>query len=84
MANRQSDYITEARQLARTLFDSINGLKALQYEWNYNDYGTTLADGEGENEGYTKTEVGSVVFATTDAILALFAAGHGTNVAGLL
>lgn len=84
MANRQSDYITIARQQAKVLWDSVNTLKALQAEWNSLDYGTTLADGEGENEGYTKTEVGAVVFATTDAILSLFAAGHGTNVAGLL
>lgn len=81
---RQSDYITEARQHARQLWDAVNALKALQLEWNSLDYGSTLADGVGENEGYTKTEVGSVVFATTDAILTLFASGHSTNVAGLL
>lgn len=84
MANRKSDYITEARQSARKLWDAVNELKALQLEWNSLDYGNALPDGAGENEGYTKTEVGSVVFATTDAILGLFASGHGTNVAGLL
>lgn len=81
---RHQDYITEARQNARKLWDAVNELKALQLEWNSLDYGNTLTDGEGENEGYTKTEVGSVVFATTDAILTLFASGHSTNVAGLL
>ena len=82
--SRQSDYITEARQEARKLWDSVHALKALQSEWAALDYGNTLADGVGENEGYTKTEIGSVVFATTDAILALFAQGHATNVAGVL
>lgn len=84
MANRQSDYITEARQHARDLWDAVNALKALQLEWNALDYGNTLADGDGANAGYTAAEVGSVVFATTDAILTLFSQGHGTNVASLL
>lgn len=81
---RQSDYITEARQNARQLWDAVNNLKALQLEWDSLDYGNTLLDGEGENEPYTADEVGSVVFATTDAIMTLFASGHGTNVANLL
>lgn len=81
---RQQDYITEARQLNRQLWDAVNGLKALQLEWSALDYGTTLEDGEGENADYTADEVGSVVFATTDAILTLFAGGHATNVASLL
>lgn len=81
---RESDYITEARQEARKLWDSIHALKTLQSEWNAKDYGSTLSDGTGDNAGYTKSEVGSVVFATTDAILTLFASGHATNVAGLL
>lgn len=81
---RQDDYITEARQNARKLWDAVNDLKALQNEWNSLDYGSTLENGTGDNAGYTKSEVGSVVFATTDAILTLFASGHATNVAGLL
>ena len=92
--SRKSDYISEARQNARQLWDAVNALKALQLEWNSLDYGSTdlddddlpvgLGDGEGENAGITQTEVGSCVFATTDAILALFGSGHGTNVASLL
>ena len=81
---RQSDYITEARQHARKLWDAVYDLQALQAEWNSRDYGNTLADGTGENDGYTAGEVGAVVFATTDAIVTLFGTGHGTNVASLL
>jgi hypothetical protein len=81
---RGSDYITEARQATRKLWDAVNALKALQLEYNALDYGNTLADGVGENEGYTKAEVGSVVFDTTEAILTLFGQGHSTNVAKLL
>lgn len=81
---RGSDYITEARQATRKLWDAVNTLKALQLEYNALDYGNTLADGVGENEGYTKAEVGSVVFDTTEAILGLFGQGHSTNVAKLL
>ena len=82
--SRQSDYITIARQEKKKLWDAVNALKALQLEYNALDYGSTLPDGVGENEGYTKSEVGAVVFATTDAILSLFSAGHATNLAKLL
>jgi len=84
MADRQADYITEARQAARALWDAILKLEALQSEWNALDYGTTLSDGEGENSGYTKTEVGAVVFDTANAMRGVLNAGHATNVAKLL
>ena len=84
MANRDQDFITEARQNARKLWDAVNALKALQAEYNALDYGSTLKDGVGENEGYTKSEVGAVVFATTDAIFNLLISGHATNIATLL
>lgn len=84
MGNRKSDYITIARENTRQLWDAVNELKALQLEWQALDYGTTLPDGEGENTGYASAAVGAVVFATTDAILALFAGGHATNLANLL
>lgn len=82
--SRQSDYITIARQHTKTLWESYLALKAMQGEWNAQDYGTTLEDGVGANEGYTKTEVGSVVFDTVTAIDAVMAAGHATNITNLL
>jgi hypothetical protein len=81
---RDNDYISEVRVLNRTLWETVHALKAKQAEWNAKDYGTTLADGTGFNEGYNKEKVGAVVFATTDGILGLFAAGNATNLANLL
>ena len=82
--SRQQDYITLARQANRAIWDGINALVALQREWNSADYGTILPDGEGENAGYTKAEVGAVVFDTANAMVALLNAGHGTNMSKLL
>ncbi len=81
---RQQDYITLARQYNREVWNGINSLVALQREWNALDLGTTLPDGEGENEGLTKTEVGAVVFAAADALVAVLDTGVATNMAKLL
>lgn len=81
---RQQDYITEARQHARELWNAIYALQALQGEWNSLAYGDNLEDGEGENADYTADEVGSVVFDTTNALVTLLGQGHGTNIAKLL
>jgi hypothetical protein len=81
---REQDFITQARQHATALWYAIYALQTLQAEWNAKAYGDTLPDGVGANEGYTKTEVGAVVFDTTNAILTIFGQGHGTNVAKLI
>jgi hypothetical protein len=81
---RTSDYITEARAANRKVWDGINELVALQREYNALDYGTTLPDGIGDNEGVTKAEVGSVVFDTANALVGVLAAGHATNMSKLL
>ena len=82
--SRQSDYITEARAANRQVWDGINALKALQREYNALDYGNTLPDGSGENDGITKAEVGAVVFDTANALVTLLDTGHATNMAKLL
>lgn len=82
--SREQDFISIARTHAKSILDAYNGLKALQLEWNALDYGSTLDDGEGENSEITKSEVGAVVFDTTDAITTLLGAGHATNLAKLL
>lgn len=82
--SRQSDYTTEARQAARNLWDSILALEALQSEYNALDYGNTLPDGVGENEGINRGEVGAVVFDTANAMRGVLDAGHATNIAKLL
>lgn len=81
---RQSDFITEARQANQKIWDGINELIALQREWNALDYGNVLQDGEGANAGYTKSEVGAVVFDSANAFVAVLGAGHATNMAKLL
>ena len=84
MGSRQQDYISAIRAANRKIWDGINELTAAQREWNALDYGTTLAAGEGANEGITKTQVGSVTFDTANALVATLNAGHATNMAKLL
>lgn len=81
---REQDYISEAREANRAIWDGINKLVALQREHQAMDYGTTLPPGEGNNEGITKVEVGAVVFDTANALVAVLNAGHATNMAKLL
>ena len=84
MANRQQDYMTLAKQHNKAVWDGINALVALQREWNALDYGNTLPDGEGFNEGIVRSEVGAVVFDTANAMVAVLSAGNATNMAKLL
>lgn len=86
---RKADFVSEARQAARQLWEAINTLKAMQREWNALDYGTTLDDeGDtafiGEHEGLTPAAVGAVVFDTANAVEGVLNAGHATNLAKLL
>lgn len=82
--SRESDYISEARQANRQLWQAINTLVSLQREWNALDYGTTLDNFLGENEGLTGAQVGAVVFDTANAFVGVLNAGHATNMAKLL
>lgn len=81
---RGDNYITEVRRLNAQVWEGINGLVAMQREWNAADYGTTLAAGSGGNEGIASADVGAVVFATSDALVAVLNAGSATNMAKLL
>ncbi len=86
MANpaRQSDYISEARQLTRQLWDAINGLVVLQREWSALDYLNTLDTFEGANQSLDADDVGAVVFDTANAFVTVLNAGHATNLSKLL
>lgn len=81
---REQDFYTLARQHNKAIWDALNSLVGLQREWNALDYGNTLEPGAGANEGLTDVEIGAVVFDTTNAMLAVLAAGHATNIAKLL
>lgn len=84
MANRHQDYISTVRAANKAIWDGINTLVSAQREWNALDYGNTLPAGEGANEGVPRQEVGSVTFDTANALVAVLAAGHATNMANLL
>jgi len=84
MAGRQQDFYTLARNHSKAIWDGVNALVVLQREWNALDYGNTLEPGAGANDGLTDTEVGAVVFDTANAMVAVLAAGHATNMAKLL
>ena len=82
--SREQDFITEARQQNKAIWDGINALVALQREWNALDYGNTLDAGDGDNTGISAAEVGAVVFDSANAFVGVLAAGHATNMARLL
>lgn len=77
---RRDEFVTDVRRHVRAIWDNLNALEALQIEWTALDYGNTL----GTIEGLTAAEVGPCVHATPDAIRALLATGHATNLAKLL
>jgi len=79
MASRDEEFVTEAREANRKIWDGINALIALQRQWNALDYGNTLAV-----DGVVAAEVGAVVFDTATAFVAVLNAGHATNMAKLL
>lgn len=82
--SRESDYISEARQANRELWNAINTLVSLQREWNALNYSQELTDFQGENEGLTGAQVGAVVFDSANAFVTVLNAGHATNMAKLL
>lgn len=84
--SQDQDYYSNVRQAAQELWYAHHKLKGLQDQWNARDYTTTnpLPDGTGNNSDLTKADLSPVVFATTDAISTLMAAGHASNVARLL
>ena len=77
-------YINAARNAATELWRAQTTLQQLQDEWNALDYGNTIveADFTGDNAGLVASQIGAVVFDTSNAIQTqVFAAGHATNVA---
>jgi len=84
MANRDQDFITEARTATKQIWDAQQKLRALQAEFIAGDYTNTLDDGAGNNEGILAADVSAVVNTTSDAIVGLFAAGHATNIIKML
>lgn len=82
--SREQDYYDEVRAANRDIWNGVLKLKSLQPEWNANDYGNTLADGEGGNDGLTQAQIGAVVFAAADALEDVLQTGIGGNMAAIL
>lgn len=82
--NRQVQYINEARDATRRLWDALNDLIVLQREWNAEDYGNTLAAGTGDNNGITAAMVGAAVFDSANAFVTVLNTGVATNLSNLL
>lgn len=82
--SREQNFITEARELNRQIWNGINALVAMQREWNALDYGSTLDPGTGDNTGIEAAEVGAVVFDSANAFVGVLNGGHATNMAKLL
>ena len=83
-ATRENQFITAARDSNRKVWEGINELVAMQREWNALDYGKTLGDGVGANDGLVKTDIGAVIFDTANALVTILNVGHATNMAKLL
>jgi hypothetical protein len=81
---RGNNFITEVRNANKQVWDGINNLVELQREWNALDYGSTLANGVGSNEGIAASFVGAVAFDSANAFVTVLNAGHATNMAKLL
>lgn len=82
--NQSENYYNNVRNANRQIWDGLHALLALQAQHTALDYGTALPDGEDNNKGLTKVEVGAVTFDTANALKAVLNAGHATNMAKLL
>jgi len=69
---RENDYVTSVRRASRQIVDGYNALRAAQGEWNGRQYGEedglTQEELTGVNAEVTPEQVGTVVFAVSDAI----------------
>jgi hypothetical protein len=82
--SQADNYYNNVRAANRQIWDGLHALLTLQAQHNALDYGNTLPDGEGNNAGLTKVEVGAVTFDTANALKTVLNSGHATNMAKLL
>lgn len=78
------NYYNQARAAANNFWRAYHQLKDMQTQWNALDYGHTLNPGQNGNDGLVAADLGAAIFATTDAVTALFVQGHATNIAKIL
>jgi hypothetical protein len=80
MATRKEDFVSDAQNAARALWDALGRLESLQHEATALNYATTL----GTQGGLDSADVIAVVFTTANALRGLLNSGHATNMAKLL
>lgn len=79
---RPSDFVSEVRQLATALLQTVNGMDALRKEWDGMDYLNTITDAggfAGANADVDVDDIAAVIGTTLDALNELLNAGHRTN-----
>lgn len=77
--NSRSDFITRQRQAVTDLLNAVVALNNLRATWDAGmNVWITDADNMGENAGLDKASI-TAIFTTMDAINALLATGHRTN-----
>lgn len=78
----KSDHISKVRQAAAEILEAADKLRALRREWDYLGLGEALpVDLAGlGHAGITRAQV-SAVYTSAEALEALLAQGHGTNLA---
>lgn len=85
IASKANAYMTAVRVQTTNLLTVLNQLHLLRQEWDALDYISTYDDAElsGDNEGKTKAQLAAVLGTSLDALDALLAAGHATNLFNL-
>lgn len=83
---RQADFVTLVRQDSQQLITVLDSMNALRREWDSAGYlGNMPPEAfEGDNAGATEDEIAAVIGTTLDALNALMASGHLTNLYSVL
>jgi hypothetical protein len=76
---RANDFVTELAKASDDIVRAVAALQALQAEYTYGDYATTLDAAITLTERPTMAEITATVGVTGTALVALLVAGHGTN-----
>lgn len=72
--SRQENYITEIRTASKNLLVSLQKLKDAQFEYNANNYGSTLTvSSTGSNSDIQANLIGPAIFDGADGLLAVAA-----------
>jgi hypothetical protein len=81
---RQSDFISATRAVSNRLIDAVNEARALRREWDSLDYGNTITE-EAFTGDNAELDIDAIAafFTSIDALEAVLAQGHATNLYAL-